>query len=465
MIKKINIIVAVCNNNGIGINNNLPWNLKSDLKYFKELTSKTKDSNKINAIIMGKNTYNSIGHKLPNRLNIILSKTMDLNEDNLITIKSIDECINYINTNNNIEKVYCIGGESIYNEFIKLKQCESIYITKIYKKYICDSFFPEINDTEWHLTSCSNFNKDDNIYYRNYLYTKYGDVYKNKEEIEYLKLMETILEKGEQRKTRNAIVRSIFGTRSEYDISDHLPLLTTKKIFLRGIIEELLWFIKGDTNSKNLNNKGVKIWNGNSSRNYLDSIGLNHLNEGDCGPIYGHQWRHFGAEYKTCEDNYENEGYDQLKECINLINNNSTSRRIILNAWNPNDLNKMALPPCHILYQWYVSKDKELSCQFYQRSSDYFIANNFNIVSASILTYMIAHICNLKPKKVIMCIGDTHIYDDHIMSAYEQLKNPTLPFPKLIIKNKINNIEDFKYEDFKLIDYNYNNVTKVNMIV
>jgi dihydrofolate reductase/thymidylate synthase len=464
----MNIIVAKCNNNGIGINNKLPWNLKSELKYFKEITSITKNIKKSNAIIMGRKTYESIGKPLPNRINIVITSKKSLINENkhLFKFSNIDDCLNFILINEyKIEKTYCIGGESIYNLFLPL--CTNLYITEIYEKYLCDTYFPEIDNNKFHLLSCSEFKEENNILFRHIIYSSENKniLYANKEECNYLNLMKKILDNGEKRNTRNGFTLSLFGNRLEFDISNHLPLLTTRKIFLRGIIEELLWFIKGDTNSKNLNDKGIKIWNGNSSREYLNSRGLSHLKEGDCGPIYGHQWRHFGSTYTSCDDNYDNKGYDQIKECINLIKNDPTSRRIILNAWNPPDLNNMSLPPCHILYQWYVSNNNELSCQFYQRSSDYFLANNFNIISASILTYMFAHICNLKPKKIIMCIGDTHIYDTHISQCFEQLQRNTLPFPKLIIKNKINNIDDFKYTDFELIGYTFHNSIKANMVV
>ena len=182
--------------------------------------------------------------------------------------------------------------------------------------------------------------------------------------------------------------------------------------FWRGIVEELLWFISGNTNSNTLRDKNVHIWDANGSTEFLKKRGLNY-SQGDLGPVYGFQWRHFGANYKTCNDNYDKQGIDQLANIIKTIKTNPNSRRIILSAWNPSDLNKMALPPCHILVQFNVT-DKKLNCQMYQRSADVGLGVPFNIASYSLLTHIIAHCTGLKPGKFIHVMGDTHIYLNHI---------------------------------------------------
>lgn len=279
----------------------------------------------------------------------------------------------------------------------------------------------------------------------------------------YLNALKNVLENGELRTTRNSNTYSLFGVKIEIDISNSFPLLTTKKMFTKGIIEELLWFISGNTNSKRLEEKGVNIWKGNSCREYLDNIGLNY-EEGDCGPCYSHQWRHFNAPYKNCNQNYKGLGIDQLQNCIDLIKKYPTSRRIFMSAWNPCQLDEMVLPPCHISYQFYVSNDNKLSCILYQRSGDMFLGVPFNIASVSLLVYIIANITNKNPDKITLMIGDAHIYENHVQQVKIQLNRIPYSFPQLIIKNKHENINDYKYEDFEIVNYNFHAILKADMI-
>jgi thymidylate synthase len=272
------------------------------------------------------------------------------------------------------------------------------------------------------------------------------------EEKNYLNALRDILENGKKRETRNATTISKFGITLNFDISTSFPLLTTKRMFWKGIYEELLWFIKGNTNSKDLENKGVNIWSGNSSRNYLDSIGLVNYEEGDCGPIYGFQWRHYNADYKGFDKDYSGKGIDQLQNCIDLIKNDPTSRRIYMTAWNPIRLSEMCLPPCHVSYQFYVY-DNKLSCMMYQRSGDMFLGVPFNIASTALLTYMICHVCELSPGSITLVIGDAHIYEAHIDAVNEQLTRTPLPFPTLSFKNNHFNINDILAEDIELNNY------------
>ena len=194
------------------------------------------------------------------------------------------------------------------------------------------------------------------------------------------------------------------------------------------------------------------IWEGNSSREFLDSVGLSHREEGDLGPVYGFQWRHFGADYVDMHADYAGQGVDQLADVINKIKSRPDDRRIILCAWNPSDLNKMALPPCHCLVQFYVANG-ELSCQLYQRSADMGLGVPFNIASYALLTHMIAHVTNLKAGEFVHTLGDTHVYLNHVEPLKEQLKREPRPFPKLVIKRDVENIEDFTIEDFEVKDY------------
>merc|ERR550517_1732446 len=225
-----------------------------------------------------------------------------------------------------------------------------------------------------------------------------------------------------------------------------------KKVFYRGIAEELFWFIRGSTSAKELQEKNVRIWDGNSSRAFLDSVGLNHREEGDLGPVYGFQWRQFGAEYVDMHADYSGKGVDQLANVIHLIRTRPDDRRILLCAWNPADLNKMALPPCHCLVQFYCANG-ELSCQLYQRSADMGLGVPFNIASYALLTIMLAHVTGLKPGDFVHTLGEAHVYSNHVEALRQQLEREPRPFPTISIKRKVENIEEFKFEDFEVTGY------------
>ncbi|XP_078073177.1 thymidylate synthase [Mustelus asterias] len=285
------------------------------------------------------------------------------------------------------------------------------------------------------------------------------------DEHQYLHHIRNILETGFQKDDRTGTgTVSVFGLQARYNLRDSFPLLTTKRVFWKGILEELLWFIKGSTNSNELSEKGVRIWDANGSRDYLDKQGFINREEGDLGPVYGFQWRHFGAEYKDMHTDYSGQGVDQLQYVIDTIKNNPEDRRIIMCAWNPKDLPQMALPPCHALCQFYVVNG-ELSCQLYQRSGDMGLGVPFNIASYSLLTYMIAHITGLKPGDFVHTLGDAHIYKNHIEALKIQLQREPRPFPKLKILRNVENINDFQAEDFKLEGYDPYPTIKMEMAV
>ena len=256
-----------------------------------------------------------------------------------------------------------------------------------------------------------------------------------------------------------------------------LPLLTTKRVFLRAVIAELLWFIEGCTTSIPLSEQGIKIWDGNGSREYLDSVGLSHRDIGDLGPVYGFQWRHFGAQYKDAHTDYAGQGVDQLAEVIDKLKNKPYDRRIILSAWNPADLKKMALPPCHMFCQFYVSFPRHreqdglesasanshsaqkprglLNCQLYQRSCDMGLGVPFNIASYALLTHMLAHVCNLTPGTFTHTMGDAHVYLDHVDALKTQLDREPRDFPELHIERDLGgSIDGWKVEDFEIKGYN-----------
>lgn len=251
-----------------------------------------------------------------------------------------------------------------------------------------------------------------------------------------------------------------------FDLSTSFPLLTTKRVYWKGVVEEILWFLRGQTDSKILSEKNVKIWDGNGSRSFLDSLGFQNRREGDLGPVYGFQWRHFGATYRDCDSNYDNQGIDQISEVIKLLKTNPDSRRIIVNSWNVQDLGLMALPPCHVLYQFYVENGK-LSCLLYQRSCDVGLGVPFNIASYSLLTCMIAKIVGLEPGEFIHMMGDTHIYLNHVEPLKKQILNVPRPFPLLEVSGFRDGMElwDFRAEDFELKGYNPFGSVKMEMAV
>ena len=371
---KLSLIVATEKNWGIGIKNNLPWSIKEDLIYFQNITTKTIDKHKTNAIVMGKNTFNSIGKVLPNRYNFVVTKDStkytspslyDITKVNWIPFNRIFE--NY----NNIETMFIIGGTQLYKSVLDhgLPDDSSVYLNTINKSYDCDVYFPYkslqkqnfvIVDTYTLLVNSENGEIEIK---RNIL--KKEDPLKN--EYQYLNMLNEIITTGDKRQTRNAVTYSIFDTKLVFDVSERFPLLTTKKMFTKGIIEELLFFLKGNTDSKHLEEKGVNIWKGNTTREFLDARGLSKYKEGDIGPMYGYSWRFFGADYKGCDHNYSGEGFDQLKDVIAKIQNDPTNRRIMMTTFDPSKVSESVLAPCHsLILQFYIHDDK-ISCKMYQR--------------------------------------------------------------------------------------------------
>jgi thymidylate synthase len=249
----------------------------------------------------------------------------------------------------------------------------------------------------------------------------------------YLDLLKKIMDEGADRDDRTGTgTRSLFGTQMRFDLTKGFPLVTTKKCHLKSIIHELLWFISGSTNIGYLKENGVRIWNEWADEN------------GDLGPVYGKQWRDFETQ--------DGRHIDQLKNAIDEIKHNPDSRRIIVCAWNPGDVDKMALPPCHTLYQFYVQKGT-LSCQLYQRSADMFLGVPFNIASYALLTMIVAYDCGLTPKDFVWTGGDTHIYKNHFEQVKLQLTRTPRPLPRMLIKRRAESVFDYKYEDFELVDY------------
>jgi thymidylate synthase len=288
------------------------------------------------------------------------------------------------------------------------------------------------------------------------------------EEFQYLELIKEIIETGIKRDDRTGVgTLAVFGRQMRFSLRDGtLPLLTTKFTSFRLIAEELLWFIRGSTNAKELAERNVHIWDLNTSREFLDARGLYYLEEGDIGAGYPFQWRHFGAKYEGMHKDYTGQGFDQLADVIHKIKTNPYDRRIIMSAWNPADLHLMALPPCHMFCQFFVDTEKkELSCLMYQRSCDMGLGVPFNIASYSLLTHMIAHVCGLKAGEFIHSMGDTHVYLSHVEPLKQLFGRMPYPFPTIQFNGEINSIDDFSMEHIELVGYKFHSKIAMEMAV
>ena len=353
-----------------------------------------------------------------------------------------------------IERIFCIGGAHVYQEAITTcaGQLQSIYVTRVVapKKeppIVCDVFF-DVAKCEVPLTlECSNISSPQHIQFETYNA-------QNCAEDSYLALVREIITKGNSKGDRTGVgTLSVFGRQMRYSLENGLlPLLTTKKVFWRAVCEELLWFLRGETNAKLLHDKGVHIWDGNGSREFLDQRGLTDNEEMDLGPVYGFQWRHFGAQYTGHRHNYSGQGVDQIKQIVQTLKTNPNDRRILLSAWNPTAIDSMALPPCHIMAQFYVNNG-QLSCLMFQRSCDMGLGVPFNIASYSLLTILLAKAAGLVPSELIHCLGDAHVYKNHVEPLTEQMKRVPRTFPRLIFKRDRDFLEDYQMEDFEIVDY------------
>ncbi|KAG0493542.1 hypothetical protein HPP92_004536 [Vanilla planifolia] len=506
--RSFEVVVAATRELGIGKNGKLPWRLPSDMKFFKDLTLTTLDPAKKNAVIMGRKTWESIpteNRPLPGRLNVVLTRSGSFDiatVENVVICSSMNSALDLLASSPycfSTEKVFVIGGGQILRDALNAPGCDAIHLTDIETSIECDTFIPPIDFSVFQPWCSSLPSIESNIRYSFVTYVRVrgqsmesqtldndqvtnGDLCKNKIEIQqfsflsklifdrheeytYLRLVEDIISHGTVKNDRTGTgTLSKFGCQMRFNLRRSFPLLTTKRVFWRGVVEELLWFISGSTNAKVLQEKGIHIWDGNGSRDYLDSVGLVHREEGDLGPIYGFQWRHFGAEYIDMHADYTGKGFDQLADVINKIKNNPDDRRIILSAWNPSDLNKMALPPCHMFAQFYVDNG-ELSCQMYQRSADMGLGVPFNIASYALLTCIIAQVCDLIPGEFIHVIGDAHVYRTHVRPLHEQLQKQPKPFPILKINPEKKDIDSFVSSDFTLVGYDPHQKIEMKMAV
>jgi dihydrofolate reductase/thymidylate synthase len=518
---------------GIGKNGTIPWHIPEDLKYFKEITAQPRNKEDIiaNIVIMGRRTWESLPTKpLAGRVNIVLSNNEDYCQQqnalyNSTLDKGFDKDFDVYFTNWDkfftseitkmevklrihysdplsigVFKYFIIGGEQIYNRALEASSKINLYTTEVYTDACgnninidCDAFFPKINiinfDTKKDLKMNINdfqiieygpFQKSSKgHWYRFVNYSRPPNVYQMAllrdntifpEETAYLTLMRRILETGQSNDDRTGVgTLSLFGEMLKFNLRDTFPISTTKRLFFRAVFEELMFYISGKTDNKILQDKGIHVWDGNTTKEFLQKRGLGHYQEGDLGQTYGFNMRHFGGEYKGCQFEYGLDvGYDQLANLIHLLKTDPASRRLIIDLWDPASIHKAALPSCLCKYQFNVNTEKkELNLAIYLRSSDYFLANNWNTCTGAIFVHLLCNLegIDLTPGDLTVFIADAHLYKSHLEQVKENLARTPYPFPKLLIREKKADITKFTFDDLQLIGYRAHPNIKAEMAV
>jgi thymidylate synthase len=440
------LIVAMNKKGGIGFQGRLPWYCKEELKLFKQ---KTMDK----IFVVGRKTAESLP-KLIGREIICISR----NPNNVFTTNWQNSPIVVTDTLPRVDMEGVIGGGSgIYRMALENNDyIQTIHLSVIKGEHVCDTYF----DKKWlnDFVSIEHTSYDD---FDHYVLKRTTDG-----ERQYLDLLEKIMLSGEIRDGRNGKTISLFKNDMKFDLRNGFPLLTTKKMFLRGILEEFLFFLRGDTDSKILEHKKVNIWKGNTDRKFLDTIGMPNRREGVLGPCYGYQWRFFNAEYDAEKAKPKEKGIDQLENIINLIRTQPHSRRIFMTSYNPAQLSQCVLPPCHsITIQFYV-QEENLDMFCYNRSQDSVLGVPFNIASSALLLMTVAKLTEKTPRYFYMTMGDTHIYSDHQKSAEEQISRIPFAFPTLQMPDfkNLNDLENLKASDFSLKNYQSHPRIKVKMV-
>jgi dihydrofolate reductase/thymidylate synthase len=463
---EFDIVVAIDSQNGIGKDNTIPWKFtpegKLDMEFFTKLTKKPST-----AVIMGRITAESIPKRfwpLPLRTNIVLSRscngslTIEGPIDNpVINCGSLNAALEYCKQAH-FDNVYVIGGSMLYHEAIMHPLCHNIYVSMISGNYDCDTFFPMSLLYEHH---CEHIDSQEGLNVRVYSY-------KNIHEEQYNNLLKDCL--GRQMRQNRTQVETFggFGAYLRFPLGGILPLLTGKKVLLESVYHELIWFLRGENDIKYLQNNNVHIWDGNTSMDALSKAGLGYTS-GVVGPAYGHQWRHFGACVNIDGYRVGQTGIDQIRELIDGLKSDPYSRRHIVTAWNPQQVGQAALPPCHIMFQMYVSEGK-ISTLVTMRSSDVFLGLPFNIASYALLTYFIAHVCGLDTGEIIFSLGDYHLYKNQIEAAKMQLGRRVRRFPSITINDKLpKDIDELigciNYNDIVISNYYPHPRIRVDMIV
>lgn len=461
--KMWSMIIAHTKDYGIGFRGLLPWpTIRTDMRRFRHLTMG-------HIVIMGRNTFASLGDRpLPGRSNIVLTHQRLTPSQDLHICNSKEHVLREVEaiqlSSDNERQVFVIGGAEIYRTFVSYYR--RVFSTVINTPYKTDVKYepPALA----HVT-CSDVIEEGGVsfYFKDYSAEPTVESYPNTQEIKYLNLLSRIMAEGEERPDRTGTgTVSLFGGSLTFDLQRGFPLLTTKRVFFRGVCEELIWFLSGRcTTADRLQERGVKIWDGNSTRKYLDSVGLTTYREGELGPIYGFQWRHFGADYQGPDHDYSGEGFDQIQDVIDQIRENPSSRRILFHGWNPTQLKQMALPPCHLLYMFYVDdKMTRLNCQMIMRSTDAFLGLPFNIASTALLVHIIAHLTGKTPGKIIVTFNDVHLYQTHLGQAQTQISRYPFNFPTLEVK-PFQTLSELTAENFTVVNYRSHEPIKAEMAV
>lgn len=486
----INIIVCTDACGGISKNGKIPWKIQEDYNFFRD-TITNKHNNKPNVIIMGKNTFNDM-NLVKGHINIIISSTLDVTKltqtynEIVFIFNTIEEALQKINELTYGEIFVC-GGKKIYEYFLENKKTNNIklYWTLINKNYDCNNILDisKLSDLNGHNKNILNFLEDKLTYeLEDILNKEIVHVFFqrptftiiNKQEYQYISIMSSILD-GKYSPCRNGYTYSKFGNILRFNLNT-FPLLTTKKMFMKGIFEELMYFIRGDTNSKHLFDKGVKIWEKNTTTEFIKKCNLPY-EEFDMGPMYGFQWRYFNAPYEGMNSSYEGKGFDQLQYVLSELKTNPNSRRILMTTYNPAQAKEGVLFPCHgISIQFNTelidSNRYKLNISQNQRSCDYFLGVPFNIASYALLNYMVCHVLNndpeckyeYEPGELVMFLGDYHIYQQHKSQAIRQILRIPKKFPNLKIKRNVLKIEDFVLDDIELVNYDSYPTIQAEMI-
>ncbi len=479
------IIVGIDKNHGIAKDGKLPWPYnKNDMQHFAHTTIGAPPEGKANAVIMGRKTWESIDSKyrpLKNRINVILSRTIHIEGINIYTCADFESALQFLSASPYVHDIFVIGGQEIYEIALRDPRCKSVIVTSFPDAYECDRHLPEL--PLWFKLSRS---ADLGNIVINY-YDSLLDLQSS--EYQYLSVLHHILENGIPIVDRTGIgTLASFSSHMQFPIEVinpdaapiefkyRVPIMTTKTLFHRGVFEELIFFLQGRTNVKPLQKKGIHIWDGNTSREFLDSHGLENYVEGETGPFYGYQWNHFGAQYVPEKSGWieNNNGVNQLEECIRLLKTDPYSRRIVLSAWNPVDLPKMCLPPCHMVYNFCVMPPATLGakprlyCAMFQRSGDMFLGVPFNIYSTALLTIFMSRAANMVPGGISLTITNAHIYKNHVDQVKTQLQRHPFKYPVLQIKKEINTLQDMRaleFTDCELTEYNKHPAIKADMAI